>query len=149
MPSVDAASDSGAGGATTAEELLVELWQRRAAVEQSLRVASELFAEAEAAALQLRGGATPSVETLRARWEAAAPRRAALGPKERDDVVAHLLELRAALAESDLQVYAAHAAAWSDFIATNPLLALASAHQEVSACPRATTNALACADLHV
>ena len=114
----------------------MELWQRRAAVEQSLRVASELFAEAEAAALQLRGGATPSVETLRARWEAAAPRRAALGPKERDDVVAHLLELRAALAESDLQVYAAHAAAWSDFIATNPLLALASAHQEVSACPR-------------
>ena len=136
-----------AGAATVSEELLVELWQRRAAVEQSLRVASELFAEAEAAALQLRGGAAPSVEALRARWEAAAPRRAALGPKERDDVVAHLLELRAALAESDLQVYAAHAAAWSDLIATNPLLALASAataQHEVRAHTSANALALAC-----
>ncbi len=116
---------------SASEDLLVEMWQRRAAVEHALHVASELYNEAEAAAMktysatQRASGA--SAETLRRRRDGAAATGVALSPTEREAAVTHLLEARAALAESELLAYAARAASWSEFIALNPLLALSAA----------------------
>ena len=119
---------------SSSEELLVEMWQRRSAVEQALRVSNELFAEAEGAAMQAYSSSQRSAggaEALRRRYESAAQQGAALLPAEREAAVAHLLEMRAALAEADLLAYAAQAASWADFIALNPCLALAAAARVV------------------
>jgi hypothetical protein len=41
--------------------------------------------------------------------------------------ISRLLAERASLAEADLLAYATHAAAWAEFMALNPLLAVAAA----------------------
>jgi hypothetical protein len=45
----------------------------------------------------------------------------------RPQAIARLLAERAALAETDLLAYATHAASWAEFMALNPLVALAAA----------------------
>jgi hypothetical protein len=55
------------GNAAACEELLADMWRRRGAVEHALRVANELYTEAEAAAMQAythaqrRAGAEPQM----------------------------------------------------------------------------------------
>jgi hypothetical protein len=78
------------GGASAAcEELLVDMWRRRSAVEHALRVASELYTEAEAAAMQAytqaqrrAGVASPQP----AWWKEPAPAQGpTLTPAQRDE----------------------------------------------------------------
>ena len=125
------------------------MWRRRSAVEHALRVASELYAEAEAAAMQAyahtqqKAGSAHNAwwkdqgpskrptltaaqrEEVRVSRPACASRLRSLTGLQRHQVIARLLSERAALAEADLLVYARHSAAWSEFIALNPLVAAA------------------------
>ena len=139
------------GNAAACEELLAEMWRRRSAVEHALRVASELYAEAEAAAMQAyahtqqKAGSAHNAwwkdqgrqgrptltaaqrEEVRVSRPACASWLISLTGRHLRQVIARLLSERAALAEADLLVYARHAAAWSEFIALNPLVAAAAA----------------------
>ena len=105
------------------------MWRRRSAVEHALRVASELYAEAEAAAMQAYAHAQQKAGSAHNAWwkDQGSGKRPTLTAAHREEVIARLLSERAALAEADLLVYARHAAAWSEFIALNPLVAAAAA----------------------
>ncbi len=79
-----------ATGVAACEELLADMWRRRTAVEQALRVATELYTEAEAAAMQAyaqekqRAGEAPTTHTW---WKEPGPlQRPALTPAQRDEV---------------------------------------------------------------
>lgn len=116
-----------------AEEVLAQLWRRRAAVEDALNVASELYTEAEAAAMQAyaaQQGRRRETLPEYAAWRESQPAaRQLLPPEQRAATVTRLLAERAALAEADSLVYAAEAACWAELIALNPLLAVAAAAQ--------------------
>ena len=124
------------------------MWRRRSAVEHALRVASELYAEAEAAAMQAYAHTQQKAGSAHNAWwkDQGPSKRPTLTASQREEVrvlrparglrlrsvlcgqvIARLLSERAALAEADLLVYARHAAAWSEFIALNPLVAAAAA----------------------
>jgi hypothetical protein len=76
------------GNAAACEELLAEMWRRRSAVEHALRVASELYAEAEAAAMQTYAHAQHGAGGAPSAWwkEQGPQQRATLTASQREEV---------------------------------------------------------------